>query len=83
MSLSLREMDAGSWVIFELPGFTTAAAGAQQSSLAALRRASDPSYYKDGDTLWIKLVVPNTDGAGSAAGGPGGLGPRASLGVSR
>ena len=83
MSLSLREMDAGSWVIFELPGFTTATAGAQQSSLAALRGASDTSHYKDGDTLWVKLVVPSTDGAGSTVGGPGGLGPRASLGVSK
>jgi cell migration-inducing and hyaluronan-binding protein len=83
MSLSLREMDTGSWVIFELPGFTTAAAGAEQSSLAALRNASDTSYYKDGGTLWVKLVVPNIDRAGSTVGGPAGLGPRASLGVSR
>ena len=41
MSLILTEMDAGSWVIFELPGFTTAASGTEQSSLDALRTASD------------------------------------------
>ena len=38
LSLSLKEMDDGSWVIFELPGFTTAAGGAKQSSLDALAR---------------------------------------------
>src|SRR5690606_36630827 len=54
VSLTLSEMDHGSWVIFELPGFTTAAAGTEQRSLAALRDASDTSYYKDGDTLWVK-----------------------------
>src|SRR5262249_56519412 len=46
VSLSLTELDPGSWVIFELPGFTTAASGAEQSSLDALRKASDTSYYK-------------------------------------
>jgi cell migration-inducing and hyaluronan-binding protein len=65
-------MDSGSWVIFELPGFTTAASGAEQSSLDALRRASDTSYYKGKDALWVK-VVSNTNGArGPAGGGPGG-----------
>ena len=80
MSLSLREMDNGSWVIFELPGFTTAAAGAAQSSLAALREARDTAYYKDGDTLWVKLVVANTGGQGGPGGG---LGPRTSVDVRR
>ena len=55
-------MDAGSWVIFELPGFTTAASGTEQSSLDALRKASDTSYFKDKDALWVK-VVSNGDGA--------------------
>ena len=73
-------MDKGSWVIFELPGFTTAAAGAQQSSLAALRNASDTSYYKDGDSLWVKLVVADAVGQGGPAGG---LGPRTSIEVRR
>jgi cell migration-inducing and hyaluronan-binding protein len=57
VSLSLREMDEGSWVIFQLPGFTSAASGARQDSLDALRKAADTSYYKDNDTLWVKLVV--------------------------
>ena len=96
LSLSLNEMDDGSWVIFELPGFTTAAAGGeQQSSLAALRDAGKTSYYKDGDTLWVKLVVDNaaghtvtvgTPGAGVSTVGPGPGGAfaaGASLDVSR
>src|SRR5690606_569534 len=33
LSLTLNEMDRGSWVIFELPGFTTAAAGTAVDSL--------------------------------------------------
>jgi cell migration-inducing and hyaluronan-binding protein len=64
-------MDEGSWVIFELPGFTTAASGTEQSSLDALRRASDTSYFRDRDALWVK-VVSNGDGAlGPIGGGPG------------
>jgi cell migration-inducing and hyaluronan-binding protein len=59
LSLTLNEMDDGSWVIFELPGFANTAGGTQQSSLAALRAAKDTSYFKDGDTLWVKLVVNN------------------------
>jgi hypothetical protein len=71
VNLTLREMDKGSWVIFELPGFTTAAAGTPQNSLDALRRASDTSYFKDKDALWVK-VVSNGDGAqGPIGGGPG------------
>src|SRR5262249_102078 len=71
LSVALREMDAGSWVIFELPGFTTAASGTEQSSLDALRKASDTSYFKDKDALWVK-VVSNGDGArGPRGGGPG------------
>jgi cell migration-inducing and hyaluronan-binding protein len=50
-------MDPGSWVMFELPGFTSAAAGKQQDSLDALRKASETSYFKDKDSLWIKLVA--------------------------
>jgi cell migration-inducing and hyaluronan-binding protein len=71
VSLSLREMDEGSWVIFELPGFATAASGAEQSSLDALRTANVTSYFKDNDALWVK-VVSNGDGArGPIGGGPG------------
>jgi cell migration-inducing and hyaluronan-binding protein len=79
LSLSLAEMDNGSSVIFELPGFTTAASGAQQSSLAALRDARDTSYFKDGDTLWVKLVAANTGGASGPGVSPAGTG----LNVSR
>jgi cell migration-inducing and hyaluronan-binding protein len=70
-------MDEGSWVIFDLPGFTTAASGAQQHSLDALRDASDTSYYRDEDSLWVKLVAAET--------GVGPLGFRggASIDVSR
>jgi hypothetical protein len=52
-------MDQGSWVILEMPGFTTADAGAEQRSLAALRDANETSYYKDDDALWVKLVASN------------------------
>jgi cell migration-inducing and hyaluronan-binding protein len=57
VSLSMSEMDRGSWVIFELPGFTNAASGTQQGSMDALRKASETSYFKGGDALWVKLVV--------------------------
>jgi hypothetical protein len=57
MSLSVREMDQGSWVMFELPGFTAAASGKQQDSMDALRKASETSYFKGKDGLWVKLVV--------------------------
>jgi hypothetical protein len=57
VTLSLAEMDQGSWVIFELPGFTNAASGTEQRSLAALRQANETSYFRDGDALWVKLVA--------------------------
>ena len=57
VSLSMSEMDLGSWVIFELPGFTSAASGTQQASMDALRKANETSYFKSGDDLWVKLVV--------------------------
>ncbi len=56
LSLSLRAMDQGSWVIFELPGFKTAASGTQENSLDALRAANDTAYFKDKDALWVKVV---------------------------
>ncbi len=68
MVLRLSELQSGSWVIFELPGFTTAGSGTPQDSLEALRKASDTSYYKDKDALWVK-VVSNGDSLG---GGPRG-----------
>jgi hypothetical protein len=57
MSLSLSELETGSWVIFELPGFNTAAAGAATDSLDALRKASGTSYYKGNGSLWVKVVA--------------------------
>ncbi len=57
VTLSLAEMDLGSWVMFELPGFTKAASGTEQPSMDALRKATATSYFKAGDALWVKLVV--------------------------
>jgi len=51
-------MNKDSWVIFELPGFASAASGTEQESLAALRRASETAYFRGEDALWVKLVVP-------------------------
>jgi cell migration-inducing and hyaluronan-binding protein len=68
LNLNLTEMDAGSWLIFELPGFTTAASGTAQSSLDALRKASDTSYFKSNGELWVKLV---SNGTGATVGVPG------------
>ena len=75
VSLTLTEMDKGSWVIFQLPGFNTAASGTQQTSMDALRQASETSYFKDKDALWVKVVSPDS--------GPLGLGGRAAVQVSR
>ena len=88
LSLSLQEMDQGSWVIFELPEFTSAATGTEQSSLDALRVASSTSYYKDEDSLWVKLVVADPGGAGgpfdpAAPGASGGPAPGSSIDVSK
>jgi hypothetical protein len=69
VSLSLNELEKGSWVIFQLPGFTTAASGTKQDSLDALRKASDTSYYKAKDALWVKVVSPGDPGRGAPGGG--------------
>ncbi len=71
LTLTLNEMNDGSWVIFQLPGFTTTAGGAPQTSLDALRAANATSYFKDGNTLWVKLVVDNSAGATVTLGRPG------------
>ena len=55
-SLSLSEMELGSSVIFELPGFTKADAK-PQDSLDALRKATETAYFKDQNSLWVKVVV--------------------------
>jgi cell migration-inducing and hyaluronan-binding protein len=69
MSLTLNELDEGSWVIFELPGFTTAASGTEQNSLDALRTASATSYFKDEGALWVKVVSSADSGTGAPGGG--------------
>jgi cell migration-inducing and hyaluronan-binding protein len=80
LNINVKELDAGSWVMFELPGFTTASSGTAQESLDALRKASTTSYYKGNGSLWVKLVSTG-DVLGS---GPGkGPGPGDSLQVSR
>ncbi len=71
MSLRLSELDRGSWVIFDLPGFTTAASGTREDSLNALRKASVTSYYKGKDSLWVKVV---SNGEGANAGGVAAIG---------
>jgi cell migration-inducing and hyaluronan-binding protein len=65
LNLNVAELDAGSWVIFELPGFTAAASGAAQSSLDALRKAGETSYFKDNDALWVKVVSNGDPGTGA------------------
>jgi cell migration-inducing and hyaluronan-binding protein len=58
-------------VIFELPGFTTAAAGTEQGSLDALRAANATSYYKGNGALWVKVVSNGNGARGPIGGGPG------------
>ena len=80
VNINVKELDAGSWVMFELPGFTTASSGTAVDSLDALRTASATSYYKGDGSLWVK-VVSTGDILGS---GPGrGPGPGDSVQVSR
>ena len=55
--ISLVEMAKDSWVVFELPGFTNATSGKQQDSLDALRKATETSYFKGPDAVWVKLVI--------------------------
>ncbi len=57
VTLSIAEMDAGSWVMFELPGFANAASGTEAASMDALRAATETSWFRDGDTMWVKLVA--------------------------
>ena len=76
MSVSVSELNAGSWVIFELPGFTSATTGTPQDSLDALRNASSTSYYRGEGSLWVKLVS-------TGGGGASGRGAVASIQVSK
>ena len=76
MSVSVSELNTGSWVIFELPGFTSATAGTPQDSLDALRNATSTSYYRGEGSLWVKLVS-------TGGGGASGRGAVASIQVSK
>ena len=58
VAISLSEMDKDSWVVFELPGFADATSGKQQDSIDALRKATETSYFKGPDAVWVKLVIP-------------------------
>jgi len=58
VAIGLTEMAKDSWVVFELPGFASASSGKQQASIDALRRATETSYFKGPDALWVKLVIP-------------------------
>ena len=76
VNINVKELDAGSWVMFELPGFTTASTGTEQRSLNALRKASATSYYKGNGSLWVKLVS-----TGDVLGSGPGRGPGAGIGL--
>ena len=53
------------------------------SSLEALRAADSTSYFKDGDTLWVKLVVEDGAADGPVVVQVGTLRAQASIDVSR
>ncbi len=57
VTLSLTEMDQGSWVMFELPGFAKTTTGTELKSMDALRAAKETAWFKSGDALWVKLVA--------------------------
>jgi cell migration-inducing and hyaluronan-binding protein len=57
VTLSVAELDAGSWVMFELPGFANAMSGTKAGSMDALRQANETAWFNDGDTTWVKLVA--------------------------
>jgi cell migration-inducing and hyaluronan-binding protein len=79
VNINVKELDTGSWVMFELPGFTTAASGTAQDSLDALRKATTTSYYKGNGSLWVKLVsTGDILGSGPANGPSGGASLQAS-----
>jgi cell migration-inducing and hyaluronan-binding protein len=78
VNISVQELETGSWVIFELPGFTSANAGTAQTSLDALRNATATSYYKGDGSLWVKLVS-----TGIPSGARGGRGVVGTIQVSR
>ncbi|MGC1269422.1 MAG: G8 domain-containing protein [Croceibacterium sp.] len=83
LALSLREMDKGSFVIFELPGYATSASGLPADSLATLRNAAETAWFKDKDSLWVKLVVADPAATGPVVERVGALRAQASVEVRR
>ena len=76
VALSLSEMAKDSWVVFELPGFANATSGKQQDSIDALRKATETSYFKGPDAVWVKLVIPTAPkGIGMDQFGPSDIKP--------
>ncbi len=71
MNINMTEMDDGSWVIFELPGFTSANNGTEVASLDALRSADSTAYFAGDDALWLKIVAASSGTAQSNIGGGG------------
>jgi len=82
LAIGLTEMSKDSWVVFELPGFANASSGKPQDSLDALRRATETSYFKGPDAVWVKLVIP-TDPRGVGRDQFGPLDTQTSITVSR
>ena len=70
VAISLSEMAKDSWVVFELPGFANATSGKQQDSIDALRKATETSYFKGPDAVWVKLVIPTAPKGRAGAAGP-------------
>ena len=70
-------------VTFELPGFATTAGGTKVDSLAALRAASETAYFRDKDSLWVKLVVDQAVAAGPVVERVGALRAQANIDVRR
>lgn len=79
VNINVKELDAGSWVMFELPGFNSANSGTAVDSLDALRKATATSYFKGNGSLWVK-VVSTGDLPANQTRGPG---PGDSVQVSR
>jgi cell migration-inducing and hyaluronan-binding protein len=52
VSPGLSEMDKDSQVLFEQPGFASAASGTQQDSMDALRKASETSCFRGENAHW-------------------------------
>jgi len=83
LALHLREMDEGSWVIFELPGFQSAAGGTTVASMDDLRASDTTATFQGENALWVKLVVEDATADGPVVVGVGQLRAQASLDVSR